>query len=42
MNRPVFVAATTAAVFAGFNALVLSMIATMSRVESELDALEAP
>ena len=39
MTPPVFVAAT-AAVFAGFNALVFSMIATMSRVESELDALE--
>jgi hypothetical protein len=39
MTRPVLLAAT-AAVFAGVNALVFSMIATMSRVESELDALD--
>ena len=39
MTRPVLVAAT-AAVVAGFNALVFSMIATMSRGETELDALE--
>jgi hypothetical protein len=35
----VFVAAAIATV-AGFNALILSAIATMSRVESQLDALE--
>lgn len=39
MTRPVLVAAT-AAVVVGFNALVFSMIATMSRVESQLDDLE--
>jgi hypothetical protein len=40
MTRPVLVA--TAAVIAGFNALVFSMIATMSRVERQLDALDTP
>jgi hypothetical protein len=38
MTRPVLVA--VAAAIAGANALVFSMIATMSRVESQLDAAE--
>lgn len=39
MTGAVFVAVAAAAV-AGFNALVFSMISTMSRVESQCDAFD--